>query len=57
MRHHRTRFTRLRDSAGLLGNLADRAKGLTADAFAPATDGVRDHSIKRYIAAIEQNLC
>ncbi|MFE7299529.1 lipase family protein [Streptomyces sp. NPDC057579] len=47
---------RLHDSMGLLGNLADRAKGLTADAFAPATDGVRDHSIKRYIAAIEQNL-
>ncbi|WP_180985673.1 lipase family protein [Streptomyces sp. CB02959] len=47
---------RLHDSVGLLGNLADRAKGLTADAFAPATDGVRDHSIKRYIAAIEQNL-
>ncbi|MFI1198455.1 lipase family protein [Streptomyces sp. BHT-5-2] len=47
---------RLHDSMGLLGGLADRAKGLTADAFAPASDGVRDHLIKRYIAAIEQNL-
>ncbi|WP_201304997.1 lipase family protein [Streptomyces sp. GS7] len=47
---------RLHDSVGLLGNLADRAKGLTADAFAPAAAGVRDHSIKRYIAAIENNL-
>ncbi|MGG2461409.1 lipase family protein [Streptomyces sp. RGM 3693] len=47
---------KLHDSMGLLGGLADRAKGLTADAFAPATDGVRDHSIKRYIAAIEQNI-
>lgn len=47
---------KLHDSMGLLGSLADRAEGLTADAFSPAADGVRDHSIKRYIAAIEKNL-
>ncbi|GAA1909989.1 lipase family protein [Streptantibioticus ferralitis] len=47
---------RLRDSTTLLGGLADRAKGLTADAFAPASDGVRDHSMHNYIAALEKNL-
>ncbi|MFE3071314.1 lipase family protein [Streptomyces sp. NPDC059247] len=47
---------RLRDSMGLVAGLADRARGLTADAFAPATDGVRDHAIGRYLAALEQNL-
>ncbi|WP_449343245.1 hypothetical protein [Streptomyces silvisoli] len=40
----------------LFGGLADRAKGLTADAFAPVSDGVRDHSIHRYIAAIGKNM-
>ncbi|MFJ1938151.1 MULTISPECIES: lipase family protein [unclassified Kitasatospora] len=47
---------RLHDSMGLVAGLADRAKGLTADAFAPATAGVRDHAMKRYLAALEQNL-
>ncbi|MFE7114756.1 lipase family protein [Streptomyces sp. NPDC057654] len=46
----------LHDTMGLFGGLADRAKGLTADAFAPASDGIRDHSITRYVAAIESNL-
>ncbi|WP_274918403.1 lipase family protein [Streptomyces sp. WZ-12] len=47
---------KLHESMGLLGGLTDRAKGLTADAFAPATAGIRDHSIKRYLSAIEKNL-
>ncbi|WP_171161944.1 lipase family protein [Streptomyces sp. I05A-00742] len=47
---------RIRESTSFLGGLADRAKGLTADAFAPASDGVRDHSMRRYIAALEKNL-
>lgn len=47
---------KLRDSMGLLGGLAERAKGMTADPLAPATAGVRDHSIKKYIAALEKNL-
>ncbi|MEU5100965.1 hypothetical protein AB0H07_01555 [Streptomyces sp. NPDC021354] len=34
----------------------DRAKGLTADLFAPASDGVRDHSIHSYLAALEKNV-
>ncbi len=47
---------KVHDSVGLLGGLADRAKGLTADAFAPASDGVRDHSMRNYLAALERNL-
>jgi triacylglycerol lipase len=47
---------KVHESMGLLGALGDRAKGMTADPFAPASAGVRDHSIKRYIAAIEKNL-
>ncbi|EMF01495.1 lipase family protein [Streptomyces mobaraensis NBRC 13819 = DSM 40847] len=47
---------RIRESMSFFGGLADKAKGLTADAFAPASDGIRDHSIHRYLAALEQNL-
>ncbi|KJY33775.1 lipase, partial [Streptomyces sp. NRRL S-495] len=47
---------KLHDSVGLLGGLADRAKGLTADAFAPASDGMRDHFMRNYLAALEKNL-
>ncbi|WP_455362639.1 lipase family protein [Streptomyces sp. SYSU K21746] len=47
---------RIRESVSMLGGLTDRARGLTADPFAPASDGVRDHSIRRYIAALEKNL-
>ncbi|MDY0815859.1 lipase family protein [Kitasatospora purpeofusca] len=47
---------KLHDSVGLLGGLADRAKGLTADAFAPAGDGMRDHFMRNYLAALEKNL-
>ncbi|MCK7624403.1 lipase family protein [Streptomyces sp. RS10V-4] len=47
---------RLREKTSFLGGLADRAKGYTADALAPASDGVRDHSIHKYLAALEKNL-
>ncbi|WP_175409903.1 lipase family protein [Streptomyces sp. TRM64462] len=47
---------RVRESVSLLGGLTDRAKGLTADAFAPASDGVRDHSIRRYVTALAHSL-
>ena len=46
----------VRDTMPLLSGLADRTKGLTVDAFAPASDGVRDHYIKGYITALEKNL-
>ncbi|GGQ53732.1 alpha/beta fold hydrolase [Kitasatospora griseola] len=42
--------------AGLAGDLANRAKGLAADAFSPTGDGIRDHFMRNYLAAIEKNL-
>ncbi|WP_407288355.1 lipase family protein [Streptomyces sp. BP-8] len=39
----------------VISGLFDRAKGLTADAFAPASDGVRDHFMNAYINALEKN--
>ncbi|MFI7101033.1 lipase family protein [Streptomyces sp. NPDC050161] len=45
----------LHDTVPALGGLVDRARGLTADAFAPASDGVRDHLMDRYIEALEKN--
>ncbi|MFF3554653.1 lipase family protein [Streptomyces tsukubensis] len=47
---------RLHTSMPLLGTVVDRARGLTADALAPAADGVRDHFIDSYLAALERNL-
>ncbi|MBB4895942.1 putative lipase [Streptomyces olivoverticillatus] len=47
---------RLREQTSHIGGLTDRVKGYTADAFAPAADGVRDHSIRKYIGALEKNL-
>ena len=45
----------MRDKMPLVGGLLDRAKGITADMLAPASDGVRDHLMKTYIAALERN--
>ncbi|MGW2426306.1 lipase family protein [Streptomyces sp. NPDC001709] len=45
---------RLHDSMPLLGGLADRTMGMTADPLAPA--GVRDHFMSNYIAVLEKNL-
>ncbi|MEV5259870.1 hypothetical protein AB0L02_17655 [Streptomyces anulatus] len=39
-----------------LATLGDRLKGATADLLAPVGDGLRDHSITRYITAMEKNL-
>lgn len=45
---------RLRDKPpSLVGGLTDRAKGLTADPFAPASDGIRDHLLKNYVDALK----
>lgn len=46
---------KLRDSMPLLGGLADRARGMTADPLAPGSDGIRDHFIFNYIEAMEKN--
>ncbi|MEV7433601.1 lipase family protein [Streptomyces griseoviridis] len=47
---------RLRESMTFTGGLLDRGKGLTADPFAPASDGVRDHFVTNYVTALEKNL-
>ncbi|WP_433544535.1 lipase family protein (plasmid) [Streptomyces sp. CA-294286] len=47
---------KLHETMPLLGSLTDRAKGLTADALAPASDGVRDHFVDAYVTALEKNL-
>ncbi len=47
---------RIRESMPPLGGLTDRVTGLTSDPFAPASDGIRDHSLNAYIAALEKNL-
>ncbi|GAA1286943.1 lipase family protein [Saccharothrix xinjiangensis] len=47
---------KVRESMPVVTNLLDRGKGLTADPFAPAGDGMRDHLMKAYIAALEKNL-
>ncbi|MFI9012298.1 lipase family protein [Actinosynnema sp. NPDC053489] len=47
---------RVRESAPAVSGLLDRGKGLAADPFAPASDGVRDHRVKAYLVALEKNL-
>ncbi|MFE5921546.1 lipase family protein [Streptomyces sp. NPDC056468] len=47
---------KVRETTSLLGGLTDRARGLTADAFAPAGDGIRDHFMAGYVTALERNL-
>jgi hypothetical protein len=47
---------RLHESMPMLSALTDRAGELTADAFAPASDGLRDHVMHSYLAALERNL-
>ncbi|MFE5737760.1 lipase family protein [Streptomyces celluloflavus] len=47
---------RVREAMPLVSGLTDRARGLTADAFAPASDGIRDHFMRNYLAALEKNL-
>ncbi|MGW2633493.1 lipase family protein [Streptomyces chattanoogensis] len=46
---------KVHDSMPLVGGLVDRARGYTADPFAPASDGVRDHFMAAYIKALEKN--
>ncbi|WP_190812532.1 lipase family protein [Saccharopolyspora pogona] len=47
---------KLHEKMTVTSGLADRFKGITADVFAPASDGVRDHMIDRYLEAIEKNI-
>lgn len=43
-------------SMPLIGGLTDRARGLTADPFAPAGDGIRDHFMDSYLKVLKKNL-
>nr|WP_030611037.1 lipase family protein [Streptomyces achromogenes] len=47
---------KVRDTMPVIGGLFDHAAGLTADPLAPAGDGVRDHFMHSYLAALEKNL-
>jgi triacylglycerol lipase len=47
---------KVHDSMPVVSNLFDRAKGMTADPLALTCDGVRDHSMKAYMSALEKNL-
>ncbi|MEV6836650.1 lipase family protein [Streptomyces sp. NPDC051133] len=47
---------RLHESMPTLSALADRAKGVPRDALASASDGIRDHSLRSYLALLEKNL-
>ncbi|QFZ21283.1 lipase family protein [Saccharothrix syringae] len=54
--HHIDANGKVRDRTSPVGGLTDRAKGMTADPLAPASDGVRDHLMARYLEALEKNL-
>ncbi|WP_455712387.1 lipase family protein [Streptomyces coeruleorubidus] len=43
---------RIRASMPLIGGVADRVSGPTADVLAPASDGVRDHFIDSYLKVL-----
>ncbi|MEU9411623.1 lipase family protein [Streptomyces sp. NPDC048281] len=47
---------KLHTTTPLVTGLTDKAKGLTADVFAPASDGIRDHFMTSYLTALEKNL-
>jgi hypothetical protein len=47
---------KLHETMPLVAGMADRVAGMTADLFAPASDGIRDHFIDSYLAVLHQNL-
>ncbi|MGN5377741.1 lipase family protein [Streptomyces lasalocidi] len=47
---------KLHDSMPMFSALTDRIAGASADVFAPASDGIRDHFMRNYLKALEQNL-
>jgi hypothetical protein len=46
----------IHDTQSILGGLTNRAAGLTEAAFSPTGEGLRDHLMRNYIAALEKNL-
>lgn len=47
---------RIHESTGLVTGLTNRAEGLTTAAFSPTGEGIRDHFMRNYLAALEKNL-
>lgn len=47
---------RVQEKSGLVAGLTDRAKGLGAAAFSPDGEGIRDHLMRSYLAALEKAL-
>ncbi|MGA5820702.1 lipase family protein [Kitasatospora sp. NPDC094028] len=47
---------KLHDSLPLMAGLTERAKGLSAAAFEPTGEGLRDHFMANYLAALRKNL-
>ncbi|MFI8460722.1 hypothetical protein [Kitasatospora sp. NPDC085464] len=46
----------IQEDTGLVAALAGRAKGLGEASFAPPGEGIRDHLMRNYLAALEKNL-
>ncbi|MET8543976.1 lipase family protein [Kitasatospora sp. NPDC004799] len=46
----------VKEKSGLVAGLTDRAKGLGAAAFSPDGEGIRDHLMRGYLAALEKAL-
>lgn len=47
---------KLHEKMTFANNLQDKFRGFTSDPVAPATDGIRDHSMEEYLANIEKNI-
>jgi len=47
---------KLHEKMSLVGKLTDSFSGFTSDPFAPASDGIRDHSMDKYLALLEKNI-
>jgi triacylglycerol lipase len=40
----------------LANKLTDSFRGFTSDPFAPGADGIKDHSMDKYLRLLEKNL-
>ena len=47
---------KLHEKMSMVGKLTDSFIGFTSDPFAPGADGIRDHSMDKYLALLEENL-
>ncbi|MFE4592776.1 lipase family protein [Streptomyces laurentii] len=54
--HHIDDDGRVRENTGFVTGLTERAKGLGEAAFSPNGEGIRDHLMRGYLAALEKSL-